>query len=73
MTAPTRPDPTRCPLCGQPNLCAMEMARATGTQPGPCWCTDLRFDPTVLDRIPAAARRLACVCQACASRAPAAD
>ena len=67
MNPATAPDPTRCPLCGQPNGCAMEAARATGQPQPPCWCTQVVFDPGVLDRVPAEAHRLACVCAACAT------
>ena len=31
-------DPNHCPLCGQPNECAMEIERATGVKQPPCWC-----------------------------------
>ena len=65
------PEPTRCPLCGQPNLCAMEVERASGQQQPPCWCVALRFEAAVLDRVPAAARGTACLCRACARPAQA--
>ncbi|MBS0317066.1 MAG: cysteine-rich CWC family protein [Proteobacteria bacterium] len=58
---PPAPNPGRCPLCGAPNQCAME-AGATGS---PCWCTTVRFDAALLDRIPAPARGKACLCPAC--------
>ncbi|MEI8324471.1 MAG: cysteine-rich CWC family protein [Betaproteobacteria bacterium] len=53
-----------CPLCAQPNQCAMEQGDAA-----PCWCTTVVFTPELLQRIPAAAQGLACVCQACAAQA----
>ncbi|MCB2026265.1 MAG: cysteine-rich CWC family protein [Ottowia sp.] len=61
------PDPTRCPLCGQPNTCAMELEKATGQPQPPCWCTRATFDPAALAAIPAEARGLACLCSACAA------
>jgi len=61
-------DPTRCPLCGQPNGCAMERERATGQPQPPCWCTEVRIPAQVLARVPAAAQRKACICPACAAR-----
>ena len=70
MQTPAAPDPQRCPLCGQANLCAMETARLTGVKQGPCWCTQVDFNRTALDAIPATARGKACICQACATRAP---
>jgi hypothetical protein len=62
-------DPTRCPLCGQPNACAMEVQRATGQPQPPCWCTQVDFSPALLDQLPPAARGQACICRACAERA----
>lgn len=64
---PSTPDPALCPLCGQPNRCAMELARETGVQQGPCWCTQVDFDAGLLARVPQPAQRLACICAACAS------
>ena len=75
-TAPTTPtaehiDPSRCPLCGQPNQCAMELARISG-QPatGPCWCTQVSFSPDLLAQVPTAAQKRACICARCASAHP---
>ena len=59
-------DPTRCPLCGQPNQCAMEVERATGVKQPPCWCSQARFEASLLSRIPEHARGKACLCPACA-------
>ncbi|MBP7453432.1 MAG: cysteine-rich CWC family protein [Ottowia sp.] len=67
-------DPARCPLCGGSNGCSMEQARATGQAPAPCWCMQASFAPELLDRVPAAARRMACICARCAAQAaPEAD
>ena len=64
------PDASCCPLCGQPNLCAMEQARLTGQPPSePCWCTQANFSAELLARVPEAARRQACICARCASQA----
>jgi hypothetical protein len=38
----------------------------------PCWCTTVSFTQDVLQRIPEAARRKACVCLRCATQEPAA-
>ncbi|MGJ7545639.1 cysteine-rich CWC family protein [Variovorax sp. LT1R16] len=65
------PDPTRCPLCGASNVCAMEIAKATGEVQPPCWCLSIDFDAAVLARIPAAARGQACICARCAVSADA--
>ena len=65
-------DPGACPLCGQLNRCAMETARATGRPPQACWCTQMDFSAELLARVPAEARRLACICEECARRAAAA-
>jgi hypothetical protein len=42
------------------------MPAQTGSFDGPCWCRDVRFDASLLARVPAAQRRLACICRACA-------
>ena len=59
-------DPQLCPLCGRPNLCAMEVERVTGVKQPPCWCSQVAFDATQLSRIPEAARGQACLCSDCA-------
>ncbi|MBB6695380.1 cysteine-rich CWC family protein [Cohnella xylanilytica] len=56
-------DPSRCPLCGQPNGCAV----TAGEPPGDCWCMTARIPEAVLSRIPAELRRKACVCSRCAA------
>lgn len=66
MQAITSPDPTHCPLCGKPNQCAMEVERATGEKQPPCWCTQVKFEPSVFDKVPEQARGKACICGACA-------
>lgn len=59
------PDPTRCPLCGGDNRCAMEVERETGLSQAPCWCTSQRFSAELLARLPGEARGKACICGAC--------
>ena len=63
-TTPT-PPADLCPICGGPNLCAMEIGRVTGVMQEPCWCTKVKFSQKVLERIPAEAANTACVCAAC--------
>lgn len=65
-------DASRCPICGQPNRCAMELARETGLPAEPCWCTGVDFAADLLARVPPQARDRACICPACAKSAPAA-
>lgn len=55
-----------CPLCGQPNRCAMERERETGVKQDACWCTQVDFDAALLARVPPEAQRRACICPACA-------
>lgn len=62
-------DPTRCPLCGQDNRCAMELERETGQKQGPCWCVGARFSAELLQAVPAASAGLACICARCAAAA----
>ena len=66
MNQPTTISPEVCPLCAQPNQCAMEIECATGQKQPPCWCTQARFSAELLARIPEAARNQACICAACA-------
>ncbi|PUE51917.1 cysteine-rich CWC family protein [Limnohabitans parvus] len=58
-------DPCRCPLCGQPNACAMAMPQACDAASGPCWCTRVQFSADLLKQVPEAARNKACICAAC--------
>lgn len=62
------PDATRCPLCGQPNRCAMEVERETGEKQPPCWCAQVDFSADLLARVPPEAQRQACICRACAEK-----
>jgi hypothetical protein len=64
-------DPSRCPLCGESNRCAMEIERETGQAQPPCWCmdADFNFSEALLARVPAEKRRLACICARCAAQA----
>ena len=67
--APAALGPTRCPLCGSPNACAMETARATGEPQPTCWCTQMDFSAELLARVPVADRNKACICAGCARQA----
>lgn len=58
-------EPHRCPLCGQPNQCAMEIERQSGIKQEPCWCSTEKISQAVLDQIPATDLGRACVCAAC--------
>ena len=68
VVAALLPNPVLCPLCGQPNRCAMEVERETGQPQPPCWCTQVEFGADLLARVPADAQRLACICAECAAR-----
>ncbi|OYU44532.1 MAG: hypothetical protein CFE44_12450 [Burkholderiales bacterium PBB4] len=70
MNPPITQPPEVCPLCHQPNQCAMEMERATGQKQPPCWCTQASFSAELLARIPETARNQACVCASCARTSP---
>jgi len=48
----------------------MELERDTGLKQPPCWCMQVDFNRAALERLPLAARGLACICSACATRAP---
>lgn len=67
LSSADRPaDPARCPLCGQPNGCALTEGRPIES----CWCLTARIPEDVLARIPAERRRQACVCSRCAAGEP---
>ena len=50
-----------CPLCGQPNHCAM----AVDPNATDCWCESVIFPEELLAQIPENAVRKTCVCQEC--------
>ena len=68
MSAAPIVDARRCPLCGEPNRCAMEVARETGVEQPPCWCTQADFSTELLAEVPPESQSLACICAACAAR-----
>ena len=52
----------KCPLCGQPNRCAM-----AGRHPvGPCWCVSIRLTADMLEAVPTEDRGVRCICAICA-------
>ena len=55
-------DETRCPLCGQPNQCAVAAGRAAET----CWCMTATISPEAIAAIPAEAQGRVCLCARCA-------
>ena len=65
MSACPAVDPCLCPLCGQPNACAMASPGAAPS--GPCWCTRVHFSVDLLKRVPEASKNKACICAACAA------
>ncbi len=60
-------DPSKCPICGEPNLCAMEIAKATANPQEPCWCVSVDFSVDVLSKVSAEAQNKACICAKCAA------
>ena len=68
MDPAERPDPSRCPLCGESNRCAMEVARETGQAQPACWCMAADFSADLLARVPLGQRRMACICARCAAQ-----
>ena len=64
-------DKSKGPLCGKLNQCAMEIARETGENTGPCWCVNVDFSADLLALLPAEAQNKACICKACAEQTPA--
>ena len=61
--------PSKFPICGEPNQCAQEIAKATGTSLEACWCVTATFSAELLDRVPEEAKNKACICEKCVTRA----
>ncbi|MDD2178739.1 cysteine-rich CWC family protein [Acidovorax sp. D2M1] len=55
-----------CPLCGQPNQCAI----AAGRPAESCWCMTQAIDPAALAALPDEARGQVCICAACGAPTP---
>ena len=60
-------DMTLCPLCGQPNNCAMELEKSTGKKQEPCWCVSVDFPRELLAQLPKDAA--GCICNECVKNA----
>ena len=60
-------DPSRCPLCGQPNQCAQCDPAASQ----PCWCFSASVPAEALEAIAEPLRNRACLCPRCARGEPA--
>jgi len=60
---PMNDQPHLCPLCGQENDCAL----ANGRPIESCWCFTAEISRQALERIPEAARGVACLCASCAT------
>ena len=58
-------NPSRCPLCGGDNGCAIARKQATGQAQPTCWCVSASFSPALLARLPAGALNAACICARC--------
>ncbi|HEX7452617.1 MAG TPA: cysteine-rich CWC family protein [Polyangiaceae bacterium] len=54
-------DPSLCPVCGEPNTCGMSQGKTE------CWCFNLKIPQESLDRVPAEAKNVACICPRCAA------
>lgn len=54
-------DGSACPLCGQPNHCAI----LAGEDPYSCWCMTARIPQKLKERVPGKLRGKACICQSC--------
>jgi len=58
-----------CPLCGEANVCAVEIERESGIAQAPCWCMAAVFGDSLRDRVPVEARGRACICARCVAKA----
>jgi hypothetical protein len=55
-------DEHSCPLCGQPNSCALAAGQSTSA----CWCAGVKLTRELLERLPVEHRGATCICAACA-------
>ena len=55
-------DKQKCPLCGQPNRCAMAEGHAVGA----CWCVSIKLTADMLEAVPTEDRGVRCICDTCA-------
>ncbi|WCM87959.1 cysteine-rich CWC family protein [Acidovorax sp. NCPPB 3576] len=60
---PTPADPSRCPLCGGRNQCAIE----AGAPAADCWCMAAPVSTQALARLAPEQRGGACLCPQCAA------
>ena len=58
-------DAKHCPLCHQPNLCAV----ANDKNAEDCWCRYTPISPELIARARRQTRERYCICQACAEQA----
>ena len=58
---------TLCPLCSQPNKCAMEIEKTTAQKQEPCWCVSVEFPKELLAQLPKDSA--GCICNKCVSNA----
>jgi len=57
-------DKSTCPLCGEPNQCAL----AADPNTTECWCESENFQEELLAKIPDETVRKTCVCQKCLNK-----
>ncbi len=60
-------DPLTCPLCGEANSCA---AMTDPDKIEECWCrnSNIVFPVSLLDKVPPAQKRKACICLSCVTK-----
>jgi hypothetical protein len=58
-------DASVCPVCGEPNQCAM----AADPGASDCWCFTAQLSDQALAAVPEEARGLVCICPRCAGQA----
>ncbi|MFN7857241.1 MAG: cysteine-rich CWC family protein [Acidovorax sp.] len=61
MPNPHPCNPALCPLCHQPNGCAM----AAGLAPQACWCMRVTLSDQALAALPARDVGVRCICRHC--------
>ncbi|MFT4925776.1 MAG: hypothetical protein ACI8WB_001871 [Phenylobacterium sp.] len=61
-------DESKCPLCGEVNLCAMVAAEIAGKKAETCWCIGADFTPDIIAGVPEQAKGKSCICQRCVTK-----
>ena len=57
-----------CPICGEPNQCAIELAKVSDTPIEECWCISVKISEETLSKVPHHLLNKACICNKFATK-----